>query len=68
MHTRKCPFKGCTKKIQETRFACPTHWYTLNWKQRNRIYNAYDRFMSGNIGIGELRKIQHEVLKEVDAL
>lgn len=65
MH-RKCPFKGCRKAIDFSRFACPEHWFRLNRDQRQRIYSGYDCYMSGNINVEELQKIQAEVLKEVD--
>jgi hypothetical protein len=61
---RQCPFDGCKRHIPDDRFACPTHWFSLNATQRSTIWGCYSEYTRGEIGVDELRMIQKSVLDE----
>lgn len=63
--TRVCPFDGCGKRISSTLFACRAHWFSLNERQREDVWDAYDHYNASRIGIDELRAVQQRVLDEV---
>lgn len=64
--TRLCPFAGCNRRIQSTRFACAAHWYGLNQEQQCRIYALYSQYMAGEITGATLRLGQQEVIAEIE--
>jgi hypothetical protein len=61
---RVCPFDGCPKVIPPDKFACPRHWFSLNDRQRARIWGAYRAYTRGTLDVQGLRKFQQEVLDE----
>jgi len=63
--TRQCPFDGCARRIRPEIFACRSHWFSLNGRQKAAIWSAYEAWKTGNIDGDELRRRQKAVLDEV---
>ena len=63
--TRQCPFTNCTRKIDPSLFACGGHWRSVPTALRRVVHAAYNDWKRGKIDGDTLRKIQQNVLDDV---
>ncbi len=60
----KCPFPGCRVQIEDDRFACRKHWFSIDRENQAVIYGAYARYTAGTLTLAQLRVIQAKVIAD----
>jgi hypothetical protein len=63
---KRCPFDGCSARVDDTKFSCSRHWLKVPADVRERLSDAFRSYRSNEISLSEFRLVQAQCVASVD--